>query len=498
MVHNERASREEGSQFSGSSSKIAQAVGDLRSSSKPNEPALEDQPGDQGLSRELKGRHVQLITLGGAIGVGLFLGSARAIHQAGPALLVAYAISGALIFVVMRALGEMLVYRPAAGSFALYAEEFLGPWAGFVTGWSYWLNWVLVGIAEITAIALYFRYWVPDCPQWIPAAAALLGMFYLNTRAVKVFGEIEFWLALIKIAAIAALIIVGAGLIFVQVADNGHPAGLNGFTANGGVFPTGLIGLLLCLPVATFAFGGVEMIGATAGEVRDPSKTMRRAVNGVIFRIGFFYIGALAVIMLLVPWFQLDPDVSPFVSVFGAVGIPYAAGIMNLVILTAAISSCNSGMFTTGRMLQSLASSGKAPKKLIRLNHRNVPSRAVLFSTAGMSVGVVLNYFVPGHVFDFAISLVLTTALWAWSTILVSHVSFRRRVAQGVIDAPDCRKTGMPWANVLALLYIGVIIIAMLADPIGRLALAGFPAWFLAINIAYLLLRLNAKGKNRS
>ncbi|TLY65120.1 MAG: amino acid permease, partial [Gammaproteobacteria bacterium] len=351
------------------------------------------QPGSD-LSRRLRSRHIQLIAIGGTIGVGLFLGSARAIHNAGPALVLAYALGGIAIFFIMRALGELLTYRPVAGSFATYADEFCGPFAGFVTGWSYWFAWIATAMAELTAIGVYVRWWLPAVPQWLPALVALLALYGSNLLAVRMFGELEFWFALIKVVAIVALIVSGVVVIVFHVGDLGAGASFSNLWSHGGFLPYGVGGMLLTMQIVMFAYVGVELIGVTAGEAQDPKVVLPRATNGIILRILIFYIGALIVIMALVPWNELSPSVSPFVFVFEKLRVPAAAGLINLVVITAASSSCNSGLFSTGRMLWSLAQRGHGPRPFARLSPRQVPAAGIHASAAVMLVGVALNYVV--------------------------------------------------------------------------------------------------------
>ena len=316
---------------------------------------------ESSLARNLRNRHIQLIALGGTIGVGLFLGSAKAIHEAGPGLLLGYAAGGVAIFFIMRALGELLTYRPVAGSFATYAEEFCGPLPGFITGWSYWFAWVVTVMAEITAIGIYVDFWLPQVPQWLPPLIALLVLYAANLLAVRVFGELEFWFALIKVVTIVALILAGLYVILFHVGSLGPTAHFSNLWTHGGFLPLGVLAVLLSLQIVMFAYEGVELIGVTAGEAENPAVVLPRATNGIIARILIFYLGALLIIMSLVPWTELDPKVSPFVFVFGKLGVPGAASIVNLVVITAAASSCNSGLFSTGRMLWTLAQRGQAP-----------------------------------------------------------------------------------------------------------------------------------------
>ena len=443
----------------------------------------------QDLVRGLKDRHVQLIAIGGAIGVGLFLGSATGISRAGPGLVVAYAVGGIAIFFIMRALGELLMYRPVAGSFASYAEEFVGPWAGFTTGWSYWFMWVVTGMAEITAVAVYVHYWFPDIPQWIPALVALGVLYAANLIAVHVFGEIEFWFALIKVATIVAMLVIGLVVILFGVGGLGETASFSNLVNHGGVFPTSMLGVVLVLQIVMFAYQGVELVGVTAGEAQDPERTLPHAINAVIWRILLFYIGALLVIMSLLPWTEFRPGVSPFVMVFERIGIPAAAGIINFVVITAAASSCNSGIFSTGRMLYTLAQFRQAPAAFGKVNARHVPANAITFSAALMLIGVGLNYVVPEEVFVWVTSVALVGSLWTWGMIVYAHLKYREAVAAGRITSRGFRMPGAPIANWAVIGFLVLIAIFLGIDPDTRVALYVAPIWFALLALGYRLVR---------
>jgi amino acid transporter, AAT family len=447
---------------------------------------------DTGLSRNLQNRHIQLIALGGAIGVGLFLGSARAIHTAGPGLLLAYAVGGVAIFFIMRALGELLTYRPVAGSFATYAEEFCGPFPGFVTGWSYWFAWVATVMAEITAIGVYVRYWLPQVPQWLPPLIALLVLYGANLLAVGVFGELEFWFALIKVVTIVALIVAGVFVITFHAGALGATASFTNLWSHGGFLPGGILAVLLTLQIVMFAYEGVELIGVTAGEADRPEVVLPRATNGIIARILIFYIGALLIIMSLVPWTELDPKVSPFVFVFGMLGLPGAASIINLVVITAAASSCNSGLFSTGRMLWTLAQRGQGPRALAKLNRHQVPAAGIHASAAVMLLGVVLNYLVPERVFTMVTSIALIGTLWTWGIILVAHANYRRAVAAGRATPAPFRMPCAPVANWVVLTFLVLVTVMLARDPDTRVALYVAPVWFGLLAIGYSWLRARA------
>ena len=444
---------------------------------------------ESSLARNLRNRHIQLIALGGTIGVGLFLGSAKAIHEAGPGLLLGYAAGGVAIFFIMRALGELLTYRPVAGSFATYAEEFCGPLPGFITGWSYWFAWVVTVMAEITAIGIYVDFWLPQVPQWLPPLIALLVLYAANLLAVRVFGELEFWFALIKVVTIVALILAGLYVILFHVGSLGPTAHFSNLWTHGGFLPLGVLAVLLSLQIVMFAYEGVELIGVTAGEAENPAVVLPRATNGIIARILIFYLGALLIIMSLVPWTELDPKVSPFVFVFGKLGVPGAASIVNLVVITAAASSCNSGLFSTGRMLWTLAQRGQAPRAFAVLNQRQVPAAGIHASAAVMLIGVALNYLVPEQVFTIVTSVALVGTLWTWGIILVAHANYRRAVADGRLPAAPFRMPGAPLANWLVLAFLVLVAVLLAKRPDTRFALYVAPFWFGVLVLSYALLR---------
>jgi amino acid transporter, AAT family len=443
------------------------------------------------LSRNLKNRHIQLIAIGGTIGVGLFLGSAKAIHNAGPGLLLAYAAGGVAIFFIMRALGELLTYRPVAGSFATYADEFCGPFAGFVTGWSYWFMWILTAMAELTAIGIYVRYWLPEVPQWLPALIALVALYGTNLLAVRVFGELEFWFALIKVVTIVALIAVGFFVIVFHAGELGATASFSNLWVHGGFLPFGIGGVLLTLQIVMFAYSGVELIGVTAGEAENPAVVLPRATNGITARILIFYLGALIIIMALVPWTQLSPTISPFVFVFGKLGVPGAAAIINLVVITAATSSCNSGLFSTGRMLWSLAQRGQAPRAFATLNRQQVPAAGIQLSAAALLLVVVLNFLVPEKAFTWVTSIALVGTLWTWGIIMVAHANYRRAVAAGRATRAPFRMPGAPYANWAVVAFLLAVTVTLWFDPDHRVALYVAPFWFGLLWIGYLRTRAN-------
>ncbi|MBV8307904.1 MAG: amino acid permease, partial [Gammaproteobacteria bacterium] len=389
--------------------------------------------------------------------------------------------------------GELLTYRPVAGSFATYAEEFCGPLPGFITGWSYWFAWVVTVMAEITAIGIYVNFWLPQLPQWIAPLVALLVLYGVNLLAVRVFGELEFWFALIKVVTIVALILAGLSVILFHTGALGPTARFSNLWSYGGFLPAGVIAVLLSLQIVMFAYEGVELIGVTAGEAEDPAVVLPRATNGIIARILIFYLGALLIIMSLVPWTQLDPKMSPFVAVFGKLGLPAAASIINLVVITAAASSCNSGLFSTGRMLWTLAQRGQAPRVFRSLNRQQVPAAGIHASAAMMLIGVVLNYLVPERVFTIVTSVALVGTLWTWGIILVSHANYRRAVAAGRVPAAPFRMPGAPVVNWLVLAFLVLVAVLLAKRPDTRVALYVAPLWFGLLVGGYSLLRVRTQ-----
>ncbi len=446
----------------------------------------------EGLHRGLKNRHVQMIAIGGTIGVGLFLGSATAIQKAGPALALSYAIGGLVMFLIMRALGELLLYRPVSGSFSTYAEEFVGPWAGFVTGWSYWFMWIVICMAEITAVGVYVHYWFPQIPQWVPALVTLGLLYSANLITVKLFGEIEFWFALIKVITIVAVISIGLTIILFKFGDLGKTASFSNLWTGGGFLPFGALGVLLSMQMVMFAYQGLELIGVSAGETENPEQVLPHAINSVVCWMLVLYIGSLLIIMSLVAWSQLRPDTSPFVLVFEKMGIPAGAEIINFVVITAAASSCNSGIFSTGRMLYSLAGVGQAPQAFGKVSSRNVPAAGITASATIMLIGVALNYVVPERVFVYVTSISLVGSLWTWALIVIAHLGYRKAVAVGETRQVAYRMPGSPYTNWFVVAFLVLVATLLGLDEGTRVALYVAPAWFIILSIGYQIAKTRA------
>ena len=449
------------------------------------------------LKRELGERHIRLMALGACIGVGLFLGSAKAIEMAGPAIMLSYIIGGLAILVIMRALGEMAVHNPVAGSFSRYAQDYLGPLAGFLTGWNYWFLWLVTCVAEITAVAVYMGVWFPDTPRWIWALAALISMGTINLIAVKAFGEFEFWFALIKIVTIIAMVIGGVGIIAFGFGNDGVALGISNLWAYGGFMPNGVQGVLMSLQMVMFAYLGVEMIGLTAGEAKNPQKTIPSAIGSVFWRILLFYVGALFVILSIYPWNEIGTQGSPFVMTFERLGIKTAAGIINFVVITAALSSCNGGIFSTGRMLYSLAQNGQAPATFGTTSSNGVPRKALLLSIFALLLGVLLNYLVPDQVFVWVTSIATFGAIWTWLMILLAQLKFRKSLSPAEQAGLKYRMWLYPVSSYLALAFLVLVVGLMAYFPDTRVALYVGPAFLLLLTVLFYTLKLQPTDAGR-
>ncbi|MFD5118628.1 amino acid permease [Streptomyces sp. NPDC058385] len=434
--------------------------------------------GDAGYSKDLKARHVNMIAIGGAIGTGLFLGAGGRLHSAGPALAVAYLVCGVFAYLVVRALGEMVVYRPSSGSFVSYAREFLGEKGAYVAGWMYFLNWSMTGIADITAIALYTQYWsaFTTIPQWVLALIALAVVLGVNLISVKYFGEMEFWFAIIKVATLVAFLFVGIFLVATQHPIDGQTPGLNMITEHGGFMPGGTMSVVLVMQGVVFAYAALELVGVAAGETADPQKVVPRAVNSIMWRVGLFYCGSVLLLALLLPSSVYSSDESPFVTLFSKLGVGGIGDIMNLVVLTAAMSSLNSGLYSTGRILRSMAMSGSAPKFTARMNRSQVPYGGILL-TAGVGVlGVGLNYLLPHDAFEIVIEVSSIGIIGTWVMIMVAHLAFVRRAKQGLIKRPSFRLPWSPVTEIVTIVFLLLVLGLMWNDPdTGRKTLMLIP-----------------------
>lgn len=454
-------------------------------------------PSQHELQRKLSNRHLQLIAIGGCIGTGLFMGSGKTIALAGPSILLIYMIIGGMFFFLMRALGEMLLSNLQYKSFIDMAHDLIGPGAGYYIGWSYWLGWVLVGIADLAAIINYLNFWLPQGTAFTPmgqaliSAACVLLILGINLVTVKLFGEIEFWFALIKILAIIGLIFVGGYMVFSGFqAPSGATASFSHVWSDG-LFPKGATGFLAGFQIAMFAFVGVELLGTMAAETKDPEKNLPKAVNAIPTRIILFYVLSLLVIMAVTPWSQIPADQSPFVSLFLYAGIPTSAIIMNFVVLSSVMSSMNSGVFSTSRMLFGLARGGQAPQALAQLSSRAVPAKGLMFSCTFILLGAAFQYFVPNtmEAFTLASSLCVILFISIWSIIMVCYIRYRKQQPEKH-TASTFKMPGGVWMSyiVLAFLFFALVILSLEPDTLKALMIS--PLWLLILAVTYRLLYL--------
>jgi aromatic amino acid transport protein AroP len=443
------------------------------------------------LKRGLKNRHIQLIALGGAIGTGLFLGSAGVLQSAGPSMILGYAIGGFIAFLIMRQLGEMIVEEPVAGSFSHFAHSYWGPFAGFLSGWNYWVLYVLVGMAELTAVGKYVQYWYPGIPTWATAAAFFVLINLINLVNVKAFGETEFWFAIIKVVAIIGMILLGGYLLL--SGTGGEQASVSNLWSHGGFFPNGISGLVMMMAIIMFSFGGLELVGITAAEADQPKTVIPKAINQVVWRILIFYIGALTILLSLYPWDSLVQTLtaggdsygsSPFVQIFSLIGEDTAAHILNFVVLTAALSVYNSGVYCNSRMLYGLAEQGDAPKALMKVNARGVPVLAIGLSALVTLLCVLVNYLAPKSALELLMSLVVASLVINWAMISLAHLKFRKAmVAKGV--QPSFKAFWFPFANYLCLAFVLFILGVMLMIPGIKVSVYAIPFWLLFLWACY-------------
>jgi len=443
------------------------------------------------LRRRLSQRQLTMLAIGGAIGVGLFLGSGVTIRLAGPGVIVTYLFGAVIALIVAYSLAEMAVVHPVAGSFGVYAETYLSRWAGFAVRATYGLVQIIAIGAEVTAVAIYFAFWFPAVPQWIWVAGVSVGLVAINTLHVGNFGEFEYWFALIKVLAILAFIVVGAALIFGIGAK--HAIGLSNLTAHGGFLPHGWIGVWLAMTLALTSYMGVEVIAVTAGEAENPEVTIPRAMRTIVFRLIFFYVLAITVMLAMTPWNQASVGSgltgSPFVRAFSVIGIPYAAGIMNVVVITAALSSSNTDLYLTTRMLFSLARGRYAPAWLGTLSRNGVPARALAVSTGGMIAAILLAIYAPGKAFLALYGIAVAGMFFVWIIVLLTHVAFRRAIAPARLAALPMRLRLYPYSTMIGIVaLLGIAASTFYVDGL-QYSVPAFVPFLTVISFAYWLVR---------
>ncbi|MBT2658893.1 amino acid permease [Bacillus sp. ISL-18] len=447
---------------------------------------------NQELKRGLKARHIQMIALGGTIGVGLFMGSTSTIKWTGPSVMIAYAIAGLFLFFIMRSMGEMLYLEPTTGSFADLGNKYIHPLAGYLTAWSYWFQWITVGMSEIIAVGAYMHYWFPHLPTWVPGVVAMVILGVANMISVKNFGEFEFWFSLIKVLTIVFMIIAGIGIILFGFGNGGHAIGFSNIWKNGGFFTGGFKGFFFALSIVIGAYQGVELIGMTAGEAENPQKTITHAVKTTVWRILIFYIGAIFVIVTVYPWNELNQVGSPFVSVFAKIGITAAAGIINFVVITAAMSGCNSGIFSATRMLYALAKNGQAPKVFAKLSENKVPVYSTITVLIGLAFGVVLSYVAPPSIFVYVYSASVLPGMIPWFVLLISEIKFRKVNADAMEKHPF-KMPLTPYSNYATIVFLLVVLVGMAINPSTRIPLIAGIGFLAIMTALFYLLKMEKR-----
>lgn len=416
------------------------------------------------LQRKLGARQIQMIALGGAIGVGLFMGSGATIAWTGPSVILAYLVAGMFLYLIMRALGEMLYIQPNSGSFAHFASNYLGKPYGYLTAWSNVFEYLIVGMSEIIAVGEYMKFWWPDLPAYIPGIIAIVTLGLANLISVKFFGELEFWFSFIKVFTIILMIIAGFGLIFFGFGNGGEAIGFSNLWSHGGFFTGGVKGFFFALSIVVSSYQGIELLGMTAGEAENPQSTITKAIKSTVGRILVFYVGAIFVIVTVYPWNELTTLGSPFVQIFSKIGITFAAGLINFVVLTAALSGCNSGIFSSSRMLYSMSLRGEMPKAFSKLTAHGVPLFPVVTMSVGILVGFVLNELLPlvlpnvSNLFIVVYSSSVLPGMIPWIVILLSQIKFREQHQDLMADHPF-KMPFSPYSNYITLGFLMIVLI---------------------------------------
>ena len=450
---------------------------------------------EAGYAQGLKPRQVQMIAIGGAIGTGLFLGAGRRLQSAGPALAIVYLVCGLFSFLLLRALGELVMHRPTSGSFVSYAREFMGERGSFVAGWMYYLNWAMTGIVDTTAAALYMKYWsvFGGVPQWVFAFIAMALVGGMNLIAVSWFGEMEFWFSIVKVGALVLFLIIGVVILLTGHHVAGQVPGLQLISENGGIFPHGILPAVIIVQGVVFAYAGIELIGIAAGEAQNVKQVLPRAINSVMYRIALFYVGSVALLVMLMPWTAYHARTSPFVTFFGALGVPGIGTVMNIVVLTAALSSLNSGLYSTGRVLRSLAMGGSAPSLVAKMNKQKVPYAGILVTLVIYFIGVILNYLVPSQVFEIVLNIASLGIVSTWAFIVVCQMMLRRAIKRGEVPAVSFRMPFAPLSSWLTLAFLLAVLVLTAFDyPDGTFTIAAIPVVAVLLLIGWVWL----KGSN--
>ncbi|RTF88976.1 amino acid permease [Serratia marcescens] len=442
----------------------------------------------QTLQRGLSARHIQLISIGGAIGTGLFMGAGKTLALSGTSIVLTYAIVGFFMFMVMRAMGELLLTRLDYRSFADFVSEYLGPRASFFLGWSYWLSWVVTCIADVVVCGGYVQYWLPNVSPWLPALLTLGFLCLFNMLSVKMFGEAEFWFAMIKVVAIVALIATGAWMVFSGwTSPDGVTASLHNVTDPAIFMPHGIFGFFAGFQIAIFSCTGIELLGTMSAETKNPEKVLPKAINAVPVRILLFYVLTLTVLMAIYPWNSIGQNGSPFVEIFSNLGISSAANVLNVVVITAAISAINSDIFGAGRMMYGMAQDGQAPRSFTKLTASGVPWMTVLVMSVALLLAVVLNYLIPEKVFMIIASIATFATVWVWLMILLSQIVMRRTLSPEETRQLSFPVPWWPVAPALATAFMAFVIGLLGYFEESRIALYVGLVWIAFLTAAYWL-----------
>jgi L-asparagine permease len=454
----------------------------------------------EGYKKTLSRRHVTMIAMGGAIGVGLFMGAGGRLASTGPALIFSYAIAGVIAYLLMRALGELIMYRQTSGSFVSYAGEMFGKKGAYLSGWMYFINWAMTGIAELIAIGLYFQFFFPNVPVELSAIAALVLLVAVNLLSVKAFGEFEFWASCLKVAAILTFLAVGTFMVVTNAkVGAGHASVSNLFANEGGMFPKGALVMILVLNAVIFAYNAIELVGITAGEMENPEREVPKAIRAVVIRIVVFYVGSVTLLAMLLPSDQYHAGESPFVTVFGQMGLPWMGDVMNMTVSTAALSSSNSGLYSIGRIFRTMANNGHAPQWLTKMSSRYVPYAAILAIAGVYLVGILLNVWLGGtHAFDLALNSASIGVIFTWGSIFASQIALRQKKGR-VSSLPMPGAPWTSWAGLVALLAITVLIgFDTMTDkatgdvfPLGLWTLATIPFFALVLWLGWQKVKNN-------
>jgi AAT family amino acid transporter len=444
---------------------------------------------EEGLERQLSERQLSMIAIGGAIGTGLFLGSALAVRTAGPGVILSYLFASGIALLLMYCLAEMAVAHPTAGSFGVYAELYLSPWSGFVVRYTYWAAQSIAIGGEAVAAAIYTQWWFPHTPAWAWVIFYSAMLIYINARSVGAFGTFEYWFSMIKVSAIMAFIVLGVGLLL--GVHQQRPIGLDNFHLHGGFLPKGWTGVGLALAFVIFSFIGTEIVAVTAGEARDPERSVPRAMRSMLLRLVIFYVGAIAILVAVIPWTQIQPGqsitVSPFVRVFDIMHIPAAAQIVNFVVLTAAISGMNCSLYLATRMIFSLSRGGYAPEILGRVSREGTPIPALLFSAAGLGAATLLAFLFPASAYVYMFGIALFGGLFVWLMIFITHLGFRRQWRRQGGRVLPVRAPLFPLTTIVgALAVLAILISTWWVDGMRVTLEAGIP-WLLLLTALYFV-----------